>query len=397
MLTDTSTVSINSNSNNQSFAVANCDGTDRVFLISNDLSSIEIYSFSNGMKLDDTLSKDNLSFSSLKVDPSSMYLYAITTYNKIVRFDLSKLFESDSEILDIDDLPSSFQFLSDNVFIDTLGNVYILNQSDFTIDSSFNVVEDEFYNCACILGENKSTLLNKDSNTIINCFDLYNSNLVGNITLSDKILKLSTSGTTTIAITESNNKKYIQTLDTSDIEEISPPPSDPDNDSSDDGSSGDGSSDDGSSDSDSSDSSDNNTDPPGIITSNTYYIDYDNNTISKIPVETTILEFKENINYEGYTAVFTNRFGRNQSSGYICTGSKVLFLLNNKVHYKFTFIVTGDITGNGLCDSRDFNALYDHLLNKKPLSGVYLAAADLNGDNEVNTTDLLLLKKQLYT
>jgi murein DD-endopeptidase MepM/ murein hydrolase activator NlpD len=58
----------------------------------------------------------------------------------------------------------------------------------------------------------------------------------------------------------------------------------------------------------------------------------------------------------------------------------------------FTF---GDLTGDGQTDELDLIALREHLLRNNLLSGSTLLAADLNEDNDVNISDLLLLKKYL--
>ena len=59
----------------------------------------------------------------------------------------------------------------------------------------------------------------------------------------------------------------------------------------------------------------------------------------------------------------------------------------NDVEYVIT--VTGDANGDGKISISDVVSLQAHLLNKTPLTGAYLKAADLNSDGNVTITDLV--------
>lgn len=55
----------------------------------------------------------------------------------------------------------------------------------------------------------------------------------------------------------------------------------------------------------------------------------------------------------------------------------------------------GDVNGDGEIDSTDVTILKRYLLKKMSLSGENLSNADTNGDGEVNSTDLTLLKRYI--
>ena len=55
----------------------------------------------------------------------------------------------------------------------------------------------------------------------------------------------------------------------------------------------------------------------------------------------------------------------------------------------YTFSIKGDFDGNGRVTINDVVKLQSHLLNKSPLTGAALAAADLNKDLKVSITDLV--------
>ena len=62
-----------------------------------------------------------------------------------------------------------------------------------------------------------------------------------------------------------------------------------------------------------------------------------------------------------------------------------------------TVVVYGDVDGTGTVTSTDVRLLYDHLIQKTPLDGIFYTAADLDQNGTVETMDLVLLKKRLAT
>ena len=98
---------------------------------------------------------------------------------------------------------------------------------------------------------------------------------------------------------------------------------------------------------------------------------------------TTIKDFKSKISYDNYEIGFGNR-----KSGKLRTGTIVTFSKSNsKITY--TFIVRGDVTGEGNVNSRDVKAVFNHLLGNEKLKGVYKLAGDMNSDKKISNSDLV--------
>lgn len=102
---------------------------------------------------------------------------------------------------------------------------------------------------------------------------------------------------------------------------------------------------------------------------------------------TTIADLKSKIHYDSYDINFGNR-----RSGKIRTNNEVNFIKGN-TKYHYIFIVRGDVTGTGNVNSRDETAVFNHILNKEKLNGVYRMAGNLNGDKKISNADLVLLSR----
>ena len=130
------------------------------------------------------------------------------------------------------------------------------------------------------------------------------------------------------------------------------------------------------------------------ITSGIYEFNLRDYIITNVDLETTISAFKNNISYKDYNLIFKNYLGKEIKSGKLGTGARAIFSKGDKT-YDFTFVVAGDLTGEGNSNSRDISLLTNYLLGEENLAGVYLKAADLNNDGEVNALDLLILNKKI--
>lgn len=101
----------------------------------------------------------------------------------------------------------------------------------------------------------------------------------------------------------------------------------------------------------------------------------------------TISKFKKSIVYDSYEINFSKK------SGNIGTGTEVTFGKGSKT-LRYTFVVKGDLTGEGNINSRDLRSMFKHLLNEENLKGAYKLAADMNNDRKISNADLVLLDKK---
>lgn len=80
----------------------------------------------------------------------------------------------------------------------------------------------------------------------------------------------------------------------------------------------------------------------------------------------------------------------------IGTGSKVVFSVNNSIlDVSYSNVIYGDSTGDGKINTSDLNIIFKHVMNRSPIAGIYLTAADANHDGIVNTADLNLIFKHV--
>lgn len=119
-----------------------------------------------------------------------------------------------------------------------------------------------------------------------------------------------------------------------------------------------------------------------------------NKSIIEIPAGKTVAKFKKEIVSTGYTLSFCNHNRAEKASGNLGTGWTVSFS-SNSAQYTYTFLVRGDLTGEGNINTRDTYTLSSFLIDSGTLSSLQSEAADINFDGTVDTADFLLLYKQI--
>ena len=62
---------------------------------------------------------------------------------------------------------------------------------------------------------------------------------------------------------------------------------------------------------------------------------------------------------------------------------------------EYTYIMFGDLTGDGEINSADLLKMRQYLLGSIELNGAFLGSAYLNGDDEINSADLLRIRQHL--
>lgn len=266
-------------------------------------------------------------------------------------------------------------FLSDDILVTNTGKYFKLDSENSTIEHILSVdvsgLSVDF--CSAVYKANsKNYIAALTSNNIVTFYDIddgLTAKYKVELDAQDKIVSICTSGSKTIVVwkndTGTNVKLKAKILDENDLTEIK-----------------------------------NDTDPepenpsvfePVVKALNDAYTLSESERVYT-PLSETISKVKDNLNLSGYNIEFKNYAGKTITSGKLGTGSVAIFSKDGKTA-EFTFIVKGDVTGEGNANSRDVDCMYNHILGKSSLSEINAKAADINNDGVVDTLDLLLLSK----
>ncbi len=129
--------------------------------------------------------------------------------------------------------------------------------------------------------------------------------------------------------------------------------------------------------------------PIPSLTSKIYQIQ--DNLISKVPLQTTVKTFKQNVTVQHGQLEIKNKDGKILAdTDIIGTGASIKVGSN----LNFTVIVEKDIDGDGKLTSNDLAKLKMHIIELpgKALTGVYFTAADLDNDKTITANDVARLK-----
>lgn len=260
---------------------------------------------------------------------------------------------------------------SSDILVSDNGNVYVMNGNrisrSFTVDHHFDTAS------ACVIGNR----LYYPYGSVIYGYDISDGSKESSYCLSFDASLLYTDGGSLIAVGDS----LYSSVNTKDFTELNKP-DDSNRSENKNGSSG----------SNRSDANHNADAGPSKISSNVYRVDYGNYYITGISSETTVAQFKSNMNYNGWS-VALYRDGSLKTSGSVGTAMTAVFTSGGS-SVTFELSVIGDITGEGNCNSRDVNVLLDYLIGAADFNGVYYLAADLSGDGNVDAVDAALLKRK---
>lgn len=264
-------------------------------------------------------------------------------------------------------------FLSDDILVTNTGKYFKLDSENSTIEHILSVdvsgLSVDF--CSAVYkADSKNYIAALTSNNIVTFYDIDDSITAKykvELDTQDKIVSICTSGTKTILVWKNDTDAKAKILDKDDLTEIK-----------------------------------NDTDPepenpsvfePVVKALNGAYTLSESERVY-IPLSETISKVKDNLNLNGYNIEFKNYAGKAITSGKLGTGSVAIFSKDGKTA-EFTFIVKGDVTGEGNANSRDVDCMYNHILGKSSLSEINSKAADINNDGVVDTLDLLLLSKMV--
>ena len=124
----------------------------------------------------------------------------------------------------------------------------------------------------------------------------------------------------------------------------------------------------------------------------------DGDEISKLDVtKNTVNDIKTLIN-TNLTMEFYNSKGELLSdTDKIGTDSKLVLKDSDQNEvYKYTFIIYGDVNGDGLIDSLDVLVLQKHILETKLMTGVFLKSGNISKNGQLpNSLDVLKIQKHI--
>ena len=278
------------------------------------------------------------------------------------------------------------KFLSKNLYMTFTGKLLKINtiqgvpneiSNVFTLDVS----DISFLNCSSIFKvDNKDYLFCKTKENKATFFDIENSfygKYVIDLNENETILNICSSLDDSILVYKTSDNKYFAKLvDKNDLEETDPniiSPDDPGN-----------------------NQNPNENESDKLL--GDYTTDSENKYILGVELGTTIAEFKKNLNLNGeYTVSFKNYTGKEITSGKLGTGSVVTFFKNGNRVKEYTLVVKYDVTGEGNFNSRDLEYMYNEIFKngKTTLTGEYFLSGNIENDGQIDTLDLLKMRKEL--
>lgn len=116
-----------------------------------------------------------------------------------------------------------------------------------------------------------------------------------------------------------------------------------------------------------------------------------------VSLGTTLEQFKANVVAgQGVTYKVTDAGGIETVSGNIGTGMKVfVYGQDGKLAGSAPIVVTGDSTGDGVCNVFDLIDARKHIAEFTALQGAYGKAVDINKDDKINIFDLIDIRKHI--
>lgn len=128
-----------------------------------------------------------------------------------------------------------------------------------------------------------------------------------------------------------------------------------------------------------------------------YNLDSSEQTVSGVGVGSNASDVLNSVKcFGGATAKILKPDG-SENTGVVGTGNRlVIYNASGKEIQSYTFIVYGDMNGDGKIDIYDLIKMRQHLLNIRHLDGVYQKAADTNRKNDgIDIYDLIKLRQHL--
>lgn len=109
---------------------------------------------------------------------------------------------------------------------------------------------------------------------------------------------------------------------------------------------------------------------------------------------TTIKEIKDKVGNEAAVIIKDSNGNVKNDGDFIGTGYTIE-ISNSAGSNTYTYVMYGDLSGDGEINSADLLKMRQYLLGQVNLSGAFKTSAYISGDNEINSADLLRLRQHL--
>ena len=129
----------------------------------------------------------------------------------------------------------------------------------------------------------------------------------------------------------------------------------------------------------------------GLIKTEVYGYDIENNLIYNIGVQTTVKEFIKNTSFNSnyHYSLYNSKNNLIEDTDIITTGSYIQMIDNNGENYKIYLSVRGDINNDGLISITDISRLFRYIVDDNySIDLPNIKSSDVNDDNRVTITDL---------
>ena len=127
---------------------------------------------------------------------------------------------------------------------------------------------------------------------------------------------------------------------------------------------------------------------------NKYSVDETSKYIDLIDINTSVDEFKKNIEVNnGYTVEVDYKSVNGKNLLY--TGGKTKVYKNNELYAEYTNIIRGDVNGNAIIDIIDYIRIMKDIMDITKLTDVYIKAADVNQNGKIDIIDYIRIMKMI--
>lgn len=128
-----------------------------------------------------------------------------------------------------------------------------------------------------------------------------------------------------------------------------------------------------------------------------FLMDNDAGIISRVGVGSAVSDVLNHISFTGgaYGKIYDSN--GSEKNGIVGTGDQfTAYDADGNVIGSYTFVIYGDVNGDGQITSMDLLYVKRHILQTKELEGAHLTAADANrGDDGITSIDLLYIKRHI--